>query len=213
MKKALFATFLGFLALPAFGATVVGTPHDLKATLPAGNQQTCVFCHTPHQPNSPLFAVTPLWNHTLSTISSYGVYTSPTMNAVMTGAEIGGGTTTSNLCLSCHDGTVGIGSMYNKPNNLAGTGEDTPTNAATLMTGNSMVGTNLTNDHPVNFNYDAALVTADGGLVAVGSLPSWALIGGKVQCSSCHDPHNNTNGSFLPISNVNSAVCTSCHVK
>lgn len=34
-----------------------------------------------------------------------------------------------------------------------------------------------------------------------------------VECGSCHDPHNDTNGTFLRISNTGSAVCLSCHVK
>lgn len=34
-----------------------------------------------------------------------------------------------------------------------------------------------------------------------------------VECASCHDPHNNANGTFLRISNANSAVCLACHVK
>lgn len=209
MKKSLFALALVLVAAPAFGATVVGTPHDLSAALP-NTQQVCVFCHTPHQSGT---SVDPLWNHTLSTVASYGVYASATLNATPT--DIGGGTSASNLCMSCHDGTVGPGSLYNNPNRANGT-EETPSAPwapATLISGTALLGTDLSNDHPVNFTYDATLVGADGGLVAVGSLPSWALIGGQVQCSSCHDPHNNTNGAFLPIPNTNSAVCTSCHLK
>jgi predicted CXXCH cytochrome family protein len=34
-----------------------------------------------------------------------------------------------------------------------------------------------------------------------------------VECASCHDPHNNANGTFLRISNANSDVCLACHVK
>jgi hypothetical protein len=44
-----------------------------------------------------------------------------------------------------------------------------------------------------------------------------------VECGSCHDPHvsNGQSGpnsliageTFLRISNANSAVCTTCHVK
>ncbi len=44
-----------------------------------------------------------------------------------------------------------------------------------------------------------------------------ATLGSEVQpfveCGSCHDPHNDTNGTFLRISNTGSAVCLSCHVK
>ena len=44
------------------------------------------------------------------------------------------------------------------------------------------------------------------GVQAAGTYPS-------VECASCHDPHNVTNGTFLRVSNAASAVCLSCHVK
>ncbi len=34
-----------------------------------------------------------------------------------------------------------------------------------------------------------------------------------VECASCHDPHSETNLTFLRVSNAGSAVCLSCHVK
>lgn len=34
-----------------------------------------------------------------------------------------------------------------------------------------------------------------------------------VECGSCHDPHNTTNGTFLRISNAASKVCLTCHNK
>jgi predicted CXXCH cytochrome family protein len=37
--------------------------------------------------------------------------------------------------------------------------------------------------------------------------------GPSVECGSCHDPHNNTNPTFLRIANTGSALCLSCHVK
>jgi predicted CXXCH cytochrome family protein len=38
-------------------------------------------------------------------------------------------------------------------------------------------------------------------------------VGPSVECASCHDPHNNTNATFLRISNTGSAVCLACHNK
>ncbi|HEX8961957.1 MAG TPA: cytochrome c3 family protein [Rhodocyclaceae bacterium] len=35
----------------------------------------------------------------------------------------------------------------------------------------------------------------------------------SVECASCHDPHNGQNPTFLRVSNDNSGVCLSCHVK
>ena len=34
-----------------------------------------------------------------------------------------------------------------------------------------------------------------------------------VECASCHDPHDPSNGTFLRIANNTSAVCLACHVK
>jgi predicted CXXCH cytochrome family protein len=34
-----------------------------------------------------------------------------------------------------------------------------------------------------------------------------------VECASCHDPHEPSNGTFLRVSNDSSAVCLACHVK
>jgi len=34
-----------------------------------------------------------------------------------------------------------------------------------------------------------------------------------VECASCHDPHNTTNGTFLRWTNANSALCLACHNK
>jgi len=190
--------------------TVVGSSHDLSAALPT-SQRVCVFCHTPHQPTGQI--TDPLWNHTLSATASYGVYASATLDATPT--DIGGGSAVSNLCMSCHDGTIGLGSLYNDPNIAAAPGEETPSNSGTFMTGNSLLGTDLTNDHPINFTYDTALATADGGLEDPATTPAVAalLSGGTVQCSSCHDPHDPTNVPFLRMSNAASALCTTCHIK
>ncbi len=211
--------------------TVVGTDHDLSTTGPGATTnvgRVCVFCHTPHQATA-ANGQDPLWNHTLSAVAAYGVYASDTLDATPTdvGGAVAGSASVTNLCLSCHDGTVSVASLYNPPNeapindnqaNIVLTAGGNVT-AAGLITGNPNVGTDLTNDHPVNFVYDGALATADGELVTPTST-SWVdaantvpLFGGTVQCASCHDPHNDTNEPFLVRSNSGSALCTTCHVK
>ena len=81
----------------------------------------------------------------------------------------------------------------------------------------------LTNDHPISFTYDGALVSADGGLNDPTTQASGLPGGGTVQddllfsdsleCGSCHDVHDDSNGNFLIKSNANSALCTTCHNK
>ena len=222
MKKVLvicLAVLVG--AVMANAQTVVGTPHDLSATGPGATtnvQRVCVFCHTPHQATA-AGGQDPLWNHTLSSTASYGVYASATLNATPT--DIGGATpgsaAVSNLCMSCHDGTVSVASMYNPPNEVSSVTLTAGgnVNSAGMITGTPDLGTDLSDDHPINFTYDTALATADGGLNDPATTPAVAalLIGGEVQCSSCHDPHDNTNEPFLVMSNTGSALCTTCHIK
>lgn len=35
----------------------------------------------------------------------------------------------------------------------------------------------------------------------------------RVECASCHDPHNTANGTFLRRTNSGSGLCLTCHVK
>jgi hypothetical protein len=105
------------------------------------------------------------------------------------------------------------------------------------MTGNAAVGrgpNDLTDDHPISFTYDTALATTDVGLfdpasktviigsgsfTKTGTISAAMLYSGKLQCSSCHDVHNNfvaggVNGSpLLKISKTGSALCLACHNK
>lgn len=222
MKNFALVVVLTLAITPALMAgSVIASKHDLRSSNLGpitGQTEVCVSCHTPHQPAGQ--ATDPLWNHTLSGQGTYGVYGSTTLNAVP--VDVGGGTSATNLCLSCHDGTIAVGSQYNPQNGVtlgyvaAGAGNVSGTG---FITGNPLVGTDLTNDHPVNFTYNAALVTADaaGGPSGLND-PTGALVvallrGGMVQCSSCHNPHDNQFGAFLVKSNVGSALCVTCHIK
>ena len=40
-----------------------------------------------------------------------------------------------------------------------------------------------------------------------------AGVGPSVECASCHDPHSDTNPTFLRVSNSQSGLCLSCHKK
>lgn len=202
--------------------TVVGSKHDLRAVgggTPTGSglNEVCVVCHTPHQAAA-ANSQDPLWNHTGTATASFGVYASPTLNAVPTAIVGGamGGQSASLLCMSCHDGTVSVLSMYNPPNAGPVTAVAVPgIDAAGRIISNANMGTSLSDDHPVNFAYDTALATADGGLVDPASsatVASW-LVGGTMQCSSCHSTHDPTNSPFLRTSNVGSALCLACHIK
>lgn len=192
------ATLLLALTLPV-SAQIAGTAHDFSGR-GWGTDQACVFCHTPHNGTTGLSA--PLWNHALSAVASYQLYTStvsPTLNAV-TGQPAG----VSKLCLSCHDGTVAVDSFGAR----AGT---------TFVTGPANLGSDLSQDHPISFTYDAALASADPGLKPPASaaqvVAGVPLFAGKLECASCHDVHSNANAPFLRVSNAGSNLCLQCHNK
>lgn len=201
MKARNLLILMGVVLLLAAGAsaqTIVGTAHDLKGA-GYGSDQVCIFCHTPHNAKTP--QLVPLWNHNPTT-QTFTLYSSGTLNAVP-----GQPTGASKACLSCHDGTIGVDSY--------GSHAGVPT----LMAGAALLGTDLSNDHPVSFTYDAALATADGGLKtpfsasSVDNPSTVPLFSAKVECASCHNAHNDTNTKFLRISNAASALCLKCHNK
>jgi predicted CXXCH cytochrome family protein len=199
-KIGLFFIVVATLALvPAasFGA-ITGTAHDLSGR-GWGTDQICIFCHTPHNALTP--QLVPLWNHAATAVASFTLYSSPSLTAVP-GQPAG----VSKACLSCHDGTVALDSY----------GTRTGTN---FITGTALLGTDLSNDHPVSFTYNAALATSDGGLVTPASA-SWVdagqtapLYAAQLECGSCHNVHDPQYGDFLRKSNAASALCLTCHVK
>lgn len=180
-------------------AAITGTDHDLKGS-GWGSTQICIYCHTPHNAKTGADNVAPLWNHGV-TAATFTLYSSSTLNAVP-GQPAG----VSKACLSCHDGTVAIDTF----------GSQTGTHN---MTGGANLGNNLSNDHPISFTYNAALATADGGLKTPADA-SWVdaahtvpLFSSNMECASCHNVHDDTNGDFLRISNAASALCLKCHNK
>ena len=203
------------LAAAAVGltaGTIKGTKHDLSSTGPGAKTNTtqvCVFCHTPHGSATAANQIIPLWNKTTSSSAGFTMYSSTTLQGTVDATPTGA----SMACFTCHDGTLAVGAMINLPNDAAtisytaGGGVNA---TGFIASGTALLGKDLSNDHPVSITYPAT----DPGLVAVASLPATVkLFSGKVQCASCHDVHDNTNAPFLRVSMVNSALCTTCHLK
>ncbi len=199
------------LALPAArlgraqagGESIINSKHNLSVSGPgtvraAGESQVCIFCHTPHNATP----VRPLWNRALPT-SSYKVYTSNSLKALP-----GQPTGSSKLCLSCHDGTIALGSVNSRQQPIMMAGGIT-----TIPPGGGNLGTDLSDDHPLSFVYNAALATKNPKLKDPGTLPRNVRLdsGKELQCTTCHDAHNNQYGSFLVMSNQGSKLCTTCH--
>ncbi len=170
-------------------ASIEGTPHDL-ATVSGGG--SCDFCHTPHGG----LAGTPLWNHKLST-ATYQIYKSSSLKA-----KVGQPTGASKLCLSCHDGTVALAETLTS----AGGG-------AYIAPGSANLGTDLSDDHPISFVYSSGLSAEDSQIRAPLDVPQALKLdsSGQLQCTTCHNAHDNRYGKFLVMSNERSQMCTSCH--
>src|SRR5262249_51511209 len=147
----------------------------------------CNFCHIAHKfgsaPTGPSYL---LWNHTLSNVASYGVYTSDSMRSTPT--DLGGQITVSNLCLSCHDGTVAINSWYEPK--WGATSNPLPPNPPSIRKPHTTGA--LNKQPPVTFVYpDETPPAAIGVLPAAhqssidgnGTVP---LFNGKMQCAPCH---------------------------
>ena len=165
---------------------IVGTKHDFSdgGRVP---RDLCLPCHTQHI----TAAQAPLLVGKQAGAKSIASYNT----------QAGHLDAASLVCLSCHDGTVA---------------RDVWAGAHAMSWDDLSVGglapgrTRLTN-HPVGVRYpdgersyqSAASVTSDGRM----KLPD-----GRIQCTTCHDPHNtNRHPGMLVISNDRSRLCLTCH--
>jgi len=203
----LFILCVSFIFWPvamADSGSIIDTKHNLSVTGPGPikaltETRICVFCHTPHNatPNSPL------WNKEIQA-QVYNVYTSSTLRAGLPQP-----TGPTKLCLSCHDGTIALGTVANP------TGGITMGGAAQILPGSpSYFGLDLSTHHPVSFPYWASNPENNPELVPIALLPAGIELGGadsEIHCTTCHNPHDNTFGNFLVMNNSFSALCTSCH--
>jgi predicted CXXCH cytochrome family protein len=83
----------------------------------------------------------------------------------------------------------------------------------TMPAGPNNLGTDLSADHPVSFVYDAALAARDPQINAPNTLPKTVRLDAqnRLQCTACHNPHDNQYGNFLVMDNTGSALCLTCH--
>jgi predicted CXXCH cytochrome family protein len=177
---------------PGTRSPVVGTRPDF-----------CMYCHAPH---SGVGGRTPLWNQTLST-QVYAPYVSTTEQNKGVQPVLGAD---SSLCLSCHDGTIA-------PGTTAVFGKVSTTGS---MYTQDILGANLQPSHP----FSMALPMKDSvdlvsSLVAQGKtadpLGAIKLIGGNVECTSCHSAHIQAKDllsqNFLVRDSSNGTMCLACH--
>lgn len=216
---------------------ITTTKHNLSISGPGPvksqiESRVCVFCHTPHHAIASLDGIqVPLWNHTLSA-ATYQLYSSPTLKSPAIQPD-----GSSRLCLSCHDGTVAIGSVVNSGLiTVMGTGMG-GVMPGEPGTGSSNVGTDLSGDHPISIELNSALIAAKalqctnneiafkvcspppGSPVLLEKTNNrfgGAPTGVGVQCGSCHDPHEDRNPGttvFLRVGDKinHDELCNACH--
>lgn len=187
LMAALLLTFSGTAS-----AGIADTKHNLGSATNAitgRNQVTtntaeiCVFCHTPHGGSTD--APVPLWNKRLGTpgvpagggtYKTYDTLQTPSLDGTV--APVG---SISMACLSCHDGTQAMDNVINAPgsgqvvaNGGDGTndGKDgrgwswsgsTVDSTGKLTSGAALIGTDLSNDHPIGIQYCGGGLSAGAG--------------------------------------------------
>jgi predicted CXXCH cytochrome family protein len=182
-------------------AQIINSKHNLSASGPGpikafGEDSICVFCHWPHN-STPS---TPRWNRSLTNLG-YTPYSSSTLDAAP-----GQPTNISKLCLSCHDGTIGLGVVLSRA---------TPISMTAEISGRAELTTDLSDDHPVSFVYDFGLAAADRELVDPGLLTGSVKLDAQdqMQCTSCHEPHSSDYPKLLVMDPAFGALCVTCHDK
>lgn len=199
------------------------TKHNLVAKsgiLDASNEELCVFCHTPNTVKGGSGEI-PAWNKRI-TLESFKIYTSAEQLPSDGNLE---SSNPSLACLSCHDGINAINVIANVPGMTSAPSLSRDTNPARgaevlQMLGSGPVTMKIRDDtnHPISVEYNmerANLRMINSplfGWAGANSISS-LLRNNRVECGSCHDPHEATNSTFLRVSNANAALCTGCHAK
>ena len=215
MRAAISIAILSVVAatLPAAAqvnlkSSIINSKHDFRAGSSAEVRSSsvndaCVFCHTPHNSAPGSY----LWNHRLTT-RDFPAYTSSTMQSTVTAVLP---QDVSKLCLSCHDGTIALGDTVNDGSIAFVQGDSyaLPVNSTSNLAGDQT----FANDHPFGFVPRTSAETVNPPAGDAVKLDK----SGRLQCTSCHDPHREdadaTVRKFLVKSNQASNLCLSCHQK
>lgn len=172
---------------------VVGGKHDFSE-LTGRPTDACSGCHVPH-------------------IQAIRPSTSGDRDAVLELYKLGGQRkvlvpdqympgASSLICLSCHNGAVATSVVGSSHALLAGRrqGFDVPDGFAAK-------------DHPIGLTYPQ-MEKGYRSRARVESVSGIRLPEGRVECISCHDPHNTAGvDKMLVMSNRRSALCLACHIK
>ncbi len=218
------------------------TPHGANSSVRADSSFNALTNTSVDGTSSPIL----LWNRALSDAADYKLYdssTSVTVTSVRVYSllclschdGVGALNVVQNYPADGIDEEFGAGLDWYNP--VAPIGQrqvdqigdvfDGGINIGERTTANGQDYVELRNDHPISVDYVAARAQDASGLVEptpagsgtyVGD-PKIKLYGGYVECTSCHDPHNEGDEStgtkypFLWVDNAGSNLCTTCHNK
>lgn len=211
--------------------SIKNSKHDLSsgssAAIKGDTDQICVYCHTPHNATQDI----PLWNRNNPTASNFTLYSS----ASMQNKPVKQGFTTDSIslfCMSCHDATTSLGAaaVHNnpadRPSGITVAAVADKVDGSGVLTGSATdadLGTDLSNDHPVNFlvtsGADPNIGTVSGSTMKTGEVTNGFPLfkSGRgattLECGSCHAVHDNTDAPFLRTTMAGSKLCLGCHIK
>jgi len=199
---AAFVAIIAGVALSQDMSKVANTPHNLNTVDVWGvvvpQNQVCLPCHTPH--NAKIAedgSGMALWNHAM-TEQTFEMYTTAA------GHQGGQPEGSSKLCLSCHDGATAIDSF--------GGNEEFFNNVRIAADRPSNLGIDLRDDHPIGIQYPPPDLTGYNDKSTFSGVKVVTINGvDRVECTSCHDPHDNSLGMFLRQTLDGSALCLECH--
>ena len=205
----------GVVAMPGVAFSDYGNPY--------------VYCHIPpEQADSDSIALGAIegWNRYQPATDTFQLYDSKYLDSkTRTPSPI------SLLCLSCHDGTMGVDMVVFRPDQFDSTqdkamhmrinGEDNTVSCGKCHNGHvahdiaiKHIGTDLHNDHPISMHY-AGLLRSDPDFrlphTPAGFDNGVRIYEGRVECASCHNVHNPEKDLFLRVDS--DMLCQTCHTK
>ena len=107
----------------------------------------------------------------------------------------------SDFCLTCHDGST-----------LEAAQHISPGSSAERMSGPLDITQRTAVDHPFGVFYEEARqLSPTLQLRPLPLPPPLKLFEGRVECASCHEPHDCSIKPFLRVTSEKSALCLGCH--
>lgn len=231
--------FIGALLISsaAFAQGITSTLHNFNTNTnaQASDGQICKYCHTPHK----AISTRAIWNHVLNTTDAY-TYDVPTTISGTPLRTTFNANQSSLQCLSCHDGTIALGDLYNAGGGAPG---NVPFNGANTTATDTLQGPNLVSpdpatrslsgNHPIGIPYAGQTYYTTVSLASIGAGNYWPQAAGVtqpvgytnitlssdgtgygVECGTCHNPHGGTGFPYLLKADpVGSNICLSCHDK